>query len=102
MRGRYERNPGRTVELNVGGSQDVLDLQWRDEIAHVLCVTLIGPPATSAGQVNAAACVAFVQWGAGEAEAALEQTLSRFTEGFETGDLQDARQLLHRQRKKIF
>src|SRR3954470_18908545 len=72
MRGRYERNPGRTVELNVGGSQDVLDLQWRDEIAHVICVTLIGPPATSAGQVNAAACVALVQWGAGEAEAEAE------------------------------
>ena len=72
MRGRYERNPGRTVELNVGGSQDVLDLQWRDEIAHVICVTLIGPPAISAGQVNAAACVALVQWGAGEAEAEAE------------------------------
>src|SRR5438477_9256307 len=72
MRGRYERNPGRTVELNVGGSQDVLDLQWRDEIAHVICVTLIGPPVISAGQVNAAACVALVQWGAGEAEAEAE------------------------------
>jgi hypothetical protein len=72
MRGRYERNPGRIVELGIGGSQDVLDLQWRDEIAHVICVTLIGPPATSAGQVNAAACVAFVQWGAGEAEAEAE------------------------------
>ena len=72
MRGRYERKPGRTVELNVGGSQDVLDLQWRDEIAHVICVTLIGPPATSAGQVNAAACVALVQWGAGGAEAEAE------------------------------
>ena len=72
MRGRYERNPGRTVELNVGGSQDILDLQWRDEIAHVICVTLIGPPAISAGQVNAAACVALVQWGAGDAEAEAE------------------------------
>jgi hypothetical protein len=72
MRGRYERNPGRTVELNVGGSQDVLDLQWKDEIAHVICVTLIGPPAISAGQVVAAACVALVQWGAGEAEAEAE------------------------------
>ena len=36
MRERYERNPGRIVELNVGGSQDVLDLRWRDEIAHVI------------------------------------------------------------------
>ena len=72
MRDRYARNPGRTVELAPGGSQDVLDLRWRDEIAHVICVTLIGPPATSAGQVNAAACVALVQWGAGEAEAEAE------------------------------
>jgi len=72
MRGRYERNPGRTVELNVGGSQDILDLQWRDEIAHVICVTLIGPPAFGASQVNAASCVALVQWGAGDAEAEAE------------------------------
>jgi len=72
MRDRYERNPGRIVDLAPGGSQDVLDLCWRDEIAHVICVTLIGPPASSAGQVNAAACVALVQWGAGEAEAEAE------------------------------
>src|SRR5258708_39947826 len=72
MHDRYERNPGRLVELSVGGSQDVLDLQWRDEIAHVICVTLVGPPRASAGTVNAAACVAFVQWGAGEAEAEAE------------------------------
>src|SRR4029078_7616193 len=72
MRGRYERNPGRTVELNVGGSQAVLAVQWREQIAHVICVTVIGPPAISAGQVNAAACVALVQWGAGDAEAEAE------------------------------
>jgi len=72
MRGRYERNPGRIVELSVGGAQDVLDLRWRDEIAHVICVTLVGPPRASADLVNAAACVAFVQWGAGEAEAEAE------------------------------
>src|SRR3954447_11820695 len=72
MRGRYERNPGRIVELSVGNSQDVLDLRWTDEIAHVICVTLIGPPAFGASQVNAAACVALVQWGAGEAEAEAE------------------------------
>ena len=72
MRGRYERNPGRIVELSVGNSQDVLDLRWTDEIAHVICVTLIGPPAFGATQVNAAACVALVQWGAGEAEAEAE------------------------------
>jgi hypothetical protein len=72
MEGRYERNPGRIVELTVGGSQDVLDLQWKDEIAHVICVTLIGPPAVSAGAANAVSCVAFVQWGAGEAEAEAE------------------------------
>src|SRR5262245_21928906 len=72
MRDRYERNPGRTVELTVGSSQDVLDLRWRDEIAHVICVTLIGPPAFGVGLVNAAACVALVQWGAGEAEAEAE------------------------------
>ena len=72
MRGRYERNPGRLVELNVGGSQDILDLRWRDEIAHVICVTLVGPPRGSAAGVNGAACVALVQWGAGEAEAEAE------------------------------
>ena len=72
MRDRYERNPGRIVELNVGGSQDVLDLRWRDEIAHVICVTLVGPPRAAAGAINAAACVALVQWGAGEAEAEAE------------------------------
>jgi hypothetical protein len=72
MRDRYARNPGRIVELAPGGSQDLLDLRWRDEIAHVICVTLIGPRATSANQVNAAACVALVQWGAGEAEAEAE------------------------------
>lgn len=72
MRERYERNPGRLVELSVGGSQDVLDLQWRDEIAHVICVTLVGPPRASAGAINAAACVALVQWGSGEAEAEAE------------------------------
>ena len=72
MRDRYARNPGRIVELAPGNSLGVLDLRWRDEIAHVICVTLIGPPTTSAGQVNAAACVALVQWGAGEAEAEAE------------------------------
>ncbi|HVV51406.1 MAG TPA: hypothetical protein VHO06_17175 [Polyangia bacterium] len=72
MGARYERNPGRIVELAVGSSQDVLDLQWKDEIAHVICVTLIGPPAVSGGAANAVSCVAFVQWGAGEAEAEAE------------------------------
>ena len=72
MRDRYSRNPGRIVELAPGGSQDLLDLRWRDEIAHVICVTLVGPPATSAGQVNAAAVIALVQWGVGEAEAEAE------------------------------
>jgi hypothetical protein len=72
MSARYERNPGRIVELAVGSSQDVLDLQWKDEIAHVICVTLIGPPAVSGGAPNAVSCVAFVQWGAGEAEAEAE------------------------------
>src|SRR6185312_1139412 len=72
MDGRYERNPGRIVELVVGSSQDVLDLQWKDEIAHVICVTLIGPPAASGNGPNAVSCVAFVQWGAGEAEAEAE------------------------------
>ena len=42
------------------------------QIAHVICVTLIGPPAVSAGAANAVSCVAFVQWGAGEAEAEAE------------------------------
>src|SRR4029077_15218462 len=68
MRGRYERNPGRIVEISVGNSQDVLDLRWTDEIAHVICVTLIGPPAFGASQVNAAACVALFECVAGEAE----------------------------------
>jgi hypothetical protein len=72
MGARYERNPGRIVELVVGSSQDVLDLQWKDEIAHVICVTLIGPPAVSGNSPNAVSCVAFVQWGAGEAEAEAE------------------------------
>ena len=72
MRGRYERNPGRIVELAPGSAQDVLDLRWRDEIAHVICVTLVGPPRASADVINAAACVAQVQWGAGEAEAEAE------------------------------
>jgi hypothetical protein len=68
---RYERNPGRIVELSIGSSQDVLDLQWKDEIAHVICVTLVGPPAVP-GSPNPVSCVAFVQWGAGEAEAEAE------------------------------
>jgi hypothetical protein len=72
MNGRFERNPGRVVDLSPGDTQDVLDLQWKDEIAHVICVTLIGPPAFSADQPNAAVCVALVQWGAGEAEAEAE------------------------------
>jgi hypothetical protein len=72
MRGRYERNPGRIVELTLGGSQDVLDLRWHDEIAHVICVTLVGPPRDNADVVNGAVCVALVQWGAGEAEAEAE------------------------------
>jgi hypothetical protein len=72
MNGRYERNPGRIVELSPGGSQDLLDLQWKDEIAHVICVTLVGPPALTAGKANAAVVVAHVQWGAGEAEAEAE------------------------------
>src|SRR5260221_13730433 len=72
MRGRYERNPGRIVELTLGGSQDVLDLRWHDEIAHIICVTLVGPPRDNADVVNGAVCVALVQWGAGEAEAEAE------------------------------
>jgi hypothetical protein len=72
MPGRYERNPGRIVELTLGSSQDVLDLRWKDEIAHVICVTLVGPPRASADVINAAACVALVQWGAGEAETEAE------------------------------
>ena len=67
MHGRYERNPGRIAELRPGDSRDVLDLQWKDEIAHVICVTLVGPP-----EGLPAGCVAFVQWGAGEAEAEAE------------------------------
>jgi hypothetical protein len=69
---RYDRNAGRIVELTVGSSQDLLDLQWKDEIAHVICVTLVGPPAVSGGAPNPVSCVAFVQWGAGEAEAEAE------------------------------
>jgi hypothetical protein len=69
MNGRYDRNPGRIVELSPGSSQDLLDIQWKDEIAHVICVTLVGPPALTAGAANAAVVVAHVQWGAGEAEA---------------------------------
>ena len=44
MHGRYERNPGRIAELRPGDSRDVLDLQWKDYVAQVICVTLIGPP----------------------------------------------------------
>lgn len=72
MQGRYERNPGRIVELSPGDSRDLLDLQWEDEIARVICVTLIGPPASGQNGANAAVCVALVQWGAGEAEAEAE------------------------------
>jgi hypothetical protein len=72
MRGRYERNPGRIVQLNPGESRDVLDLQWEDEIADVICVTLVGPSARKAGRFNSTVCVALVQWGAGEAEAEAE------------------------------
>jgi hypothetical protein len=72
MHGRYERNPGRIAELSPGGSQDLLDIQWKDEIAHVICVTLVGPPAQTAGDANAAVVVAHVQWGAGESEAEAE------------------------------
>jgi hypothetical protein len=67
MHGRYERNPGRIVELQPGDSRDVLDLRWKDEIAHVICVTLVGP-----AEGVPAGCVALVQWGAGEAEAEAE------------------------------
>lgn len=67
MLGRYERNPGRIAELRPGDSRDVLDLQWKDHVAHVICVTLIGPP-----EGLPAGCVALVQWGAGEAEAEAE------------------------------
>lgn len=72
MEDRYERNPGRIVELNPGDSRDLLDLRWKDEIARVICVTLVGPPASGPGGANAAVCVALVQWGAGEAEAEAE------------------------------
>ncbi len=72
MSERYERNMGRLVELKPGGSQDVLDLQWRDEVARVICVTLVGSAAKKGLVFNPAACVAFVQWGAGEAEAEAE------------------------------
>jgi hypothetical protein len=69
MSDRYERNPGRIVELSPGGSQDLLDLLWKDELARVICVTLVGPPAQTAGEANAVVVVAHVRWGAGEAEA---------------------------------
>ena len=69
---RFFRNPGRLVELRVGESKDVLDLRWKDELAHVICVTLIGPPANDGEETVAAACVAEVEWGAGEAEAHAE------------------------------
>jgi len=72
MSGRYERNPGRIVELSPGSSRDLLDLRWKDEIARVICVTLVGPPATGPDGANAAVCVALVQWGAGEAETEAE------------------------------
>jgi hypothetical protein len=72
MSGRYERNPGRIVELTPGSSRDLLDLRWKDEIARVICVTLIGPPASGPDGANAAVCVAVVQWGAGEAETEAE------------------------------
>ncbi len=72
MSGRYERNPGRIVDLSPGNSRDILDLRWKDEIARVICVTLIGPPASSQDGANAAVCVAVVQWGAGEAETEAE------------------------------
>ena len=69
MQDRFLRNPGRLVELRVGESKDVLDLRWKDELAHVICVTLVGPPANDGEETVAAACVAEVEWGAGEAEA---------------------------------
>ena len=72
MCGLYERNPGRIVELSPGSSRDLLDLRWKDEIARVICVTLVGPPASSQDGANAAVCVAIVQWGAGEAETEAE------------------------------
>jgi hypothetical protein len=72
MRGRYERNPGRIVQLSPGDSRDLLDLQWEDEIARVICVTLVGPPASNQDLAHAAVCVALVQWGAGEAVAEAE------------------------------
>ena len=72
MSGRYERNPGRIVELTPASSLDLLDLRWKDEIGRVICVTLVGPPATGQNGANAAVCVAHVQWGAGEAETEAE------------------------------
>jgi len=72
MSGRYERNPGRIVEMSPGTSRDLLDLRWKDEIARTICVTLVGPPASSQDGANAAVCVALVQWGAGEAETEAE------------------------------
>lgn len=68
MTERFERNPGRLVELRPGESRDVLDLRWRDEVGRVVCVTLVGPPA-KAGPFG---IVGSVQWGAGEAEAEAE------------------------------
>jgi len=72
MGDRYERNPGRQVDLKPGASRDVLDLQWKDEVARVICVTLIGPSAVGPNGANAAVCVAHVEWGAGEAQAEAE------------------------------
>jgi hypothetical protein len=72
MNDRYARNPGRIVELSPGESRDILDLRWKDEIARVICLTLVGPPAFGPGGANAAVVVADIQWGAGEAEAEAE------------------------------
>src|ERR1700759_1109751 len=69
MNCRYERNPGRIVEPSPGAAQDLLDIQCKHEIAHAICVPLVGPPALTAGEANSAVVVAHVQWGAGEAEA---------------------------------
>src|SRR6266700_4131529 len=72
MHDRFLRNPGRIVELDVGETKDVLDLRWKDEIARVICVTLVGPPANDGEETVAAGCVAAVEWGCGEAEAHAE------------------------------
>src|SRR3954451_19814724 len=72
MRDRFLRNPGRIVELNVGDTKDVLDLRWKDELAHVICVTLVGPPANDGEETVAGARGGGVEWGAGEAEAHAE------------------------------